>query len=219
MAPARPRGRGRRDRRSRRCGMVAPRLGHVRMVPIGLGEPVPPLGYTGWDADGGFADVLAAPAAYVYHLAADADPVTIAPLLCAGIIGFRALSRANLPPGGRLGLYGLARLQRSPRRPDRDRLRCPRLRDDAGAGENRALARELGAGFVGEEASTPPEPLDSAIVFAPAGNLVSRRARSDPERWNGGAGWDRDVRHPVDVLRRVTLPGARPAHGDGEHPG
>ena len=126
--------------------------------------------YTGWDADGGFAEVLAAPAAFVYHLAADADPVATAPLLCAGIIGFRALSRANLPPGGRLGLYGFGSSAHL----------VAQIAIASGArvsvmtrgGQNRALARELGAGFVGEEATPPPQPLDSAIVFAPAGGLV-----------------------------------------------
>ena len=110
--------------------------------------------YTGWDADGGFADVLAAPAAFVYHLAADADPVTTAPLLCAGIIGFRALSRANLPPGGRLGLYGFGSSAHL----------VAQIAIASGASvsvmtrgeQNRALARELGAEFVGEEATPPP---------------------------------------------------------------
>ena len=126
--------------------------------------------YTGWDADGGFADMLTAPAAYVYRLATDADPVTTAPLLCAGIIGFRALSRANLRPGGRLGLYGFGSSAHL----------VAQIAIASGArvsvmtrGEqNRELARELGADFVGEEASSPPEPLDAAIVFAPAGGLV-----------------------------------------------
>lgn len=126
--------------------------------------------YTGWDADGGFAEVLAAPAAFVYRLPTDADPIATAPLLCAGIIGFRALSRANLPPGGRLGLYGFGSSAHL----------VAQIAIAAGAGvsvmtrgeQNRALARRLGAGFVGEEASTPPQPLDSAIVFAPAGRLV-----------------------------------------------
>ena len=100
----------------------------------------------------------------------DADPVTTAPLLCAGIIGFRALSRANLPPGGRLGLYGFGSSAHL----------VAQIAIASGASvsvmtrgeQNRALARELGAEFVGEEATPPPQPLDSAIVFAPAGGLV-----------------------------------------------
>lgn len=126
--------------------------------------------YTGWDADGGFAEMLTAPADFVYALARDADPITTAPLLCAGIIGYRALSRANLPPRGRLGLYGFGSSAHL----------VAQLALASGArvsvmtrGEqNRSLARELGASFVGEEAATPPEQLDSAIVFAPAGTLV-----------------------------------------------
>ena len=126
--------------------------------------------YTGWDADGGFAEFLAAPAAFVYRLAGDADPVATAPLLCAGIIGFRAIRRAGLPPGGRLGLYGFGSSAHL----------VAQIAAAGGASvsvltrgeQNRALARELGAAFVGEETAVPPEPLDSAIVFAPAGELV-----------------------------------------------
>lgn len=126
--------------------------------------------YTGWDVDGGFAEFVTAPAAFVYELPGDADPLTTAPLLCAGIIGYRALSRANLPPGGRLGLYGFGSSAHL----------VAQMAGAAGArlfvmtrGEqNRTLADELGAAFVGDETAAPPEPLDSAIVFAPAGRLV-----------------------------------------------
>jgi propanol-preferring alcohol dehydrogenase len=126
--------------------------------------------YTGWDADGGFAEYLTAPAGYVYPLAEDVDAMETAPLLCAGIIGFRALQRAQLPPGGTLGIYGFGSSAHV----------TAQLALASGArvfamtrGEqNRSLARELGAAFVGGEADPPPEPLDSAIVFAPAGELV-----------------------------------------------
>ncbi|HJR89200.1 MAG TPA: alcohol dehydrogenase catalytic domain-containing protein, partial [Aeromicrobium sp.] len=62
--------------------------------------------YTGWDADGGFAEFAVVPEAWAYPLPPDADPVGTAPLLCSGIIGYRALRRAQLPPRGRLGIYG-----------------------------------------------------------------------------------------------------------------
>ncbi|MEU2734885.1 zinc-binding alcohol dehydrogenase family protein, partial [Streptomyces sp. NPDC007095] len=62
--------------------------------------------YTGWDADGGYAEYTTVPAAFAYRLPGEVDDVALAPLLCAGIIGYRALRRAALPPGGRLGLYG-----------------------------------------------------------------------------------------------------------------
>lgn len=126
--------------------------------------------YTGWDADGGFAEYLVAPAAFVYRLADDADAVETAPLLCAGIIGYRALMRSKLPPGGTLGIYGFGSSAHV----------TAQLALAGGArvfamtrGEqNRTLARDLGASFVGGEADEPPEPLDAAIVFAPAGTLV-----------------------------------------------
>ena len=126
--------------------------------------------YTGWDADGGFAEYLTAPAAFVYPIAAAADPLETAPLLCAGIIGYRALTRAQLPPGGTLGIYGFGSSAHV----------TAQLAMAGGArvfamtrGEgNRELARELGAAFVGGEDETPPEPLDAAIVVAPAGGLV-----------------------------------------------
>lgn len=126
--------------------------------------------FTGWDADGGYADLATVPESFAYPLPGDVDPVAIAPLLCAGIIGYRALRRANLPPGGRLGIYGFGSSAHL----------TARLAMAAGAtiaamtrGEaNRELARELGAEFVGHELEQPPEPLDAAIVFAPAGGLV-----------------------------------------------
>ncbi len=126
--------------------------------------------YTGWDDDGGYAQFATVPEAFAYPLPATADPVALAPLLCAGIIGYRALSRANLPPGGRLGLYGFGSSAHI----------TAQLAMAAGAeifvmtrGEaGQALARALGAVFVGDATSTPPVPLDSAIVFAPAGELV-----------------------------------------------
>src|SRR3954471_20770174 len=62
--------------------------------------------FTGWDNDGGYAEFAVVDARYAYHLPADPDPVTTAPLLCAGIIGYRALRRADPPPGGALGIYG-----------------------------------------------------------------------------------------------------------------
>jgi propanol-preferring alcohol dehydrogenase len=130
----------------------------------------PDARFTGWDADGGYADFAVVAEAFAYPLPADADPVAVAPLLCAGIIGYRALSRANLPPGGRLGLYGfgssahltalLAMAQGA--------SVSAMTRGEA----NRELARQLGADFVGDEHAVPPVEHDAAIVFAPAGELV-----------------------------------------------
>jgi propanol-preferring alcohol dehydrogenase len=123
--------------------------------------------YTGWDADGGFAEYVVVPEDYAYALPTDRPAEELAPLLCAGIIGYRALVRANLPPGGRLGIYGFGSSAHL----------TAQLASAQGAelfvvtrGEkNRALARELGAAYVGDRA---PVALDSAIVFAPAGDVV-----------------------------------------------
>jgi propanol-preferring alcohol dehydrogenase len=126
--------------------------------------------YTGWDADGGYADYTTVPAAFAYPLPADVPEVELAPLLCAGIIGYRALLRASLPSGGRLGLYGFG---------DSAHL-VAQLALAQGAtvhaltrGEaSQRLALELGAASVGGAYDSPPEPLDSAILFAPVGDLV-----------------------------------------------
>ncbi|GAA2230703.1 zinc-binding alcohol dehydrogenase family protein [Promicromonospora sukumoe] len=125
--------------------------------------------YTGWDADGGYADHVTAPAAYVYPLP-DLPDVQVAPLLCAGIIGYRALRRAAVPPGGRLGIYGFgasAHITAQIALAQGAELHVLTRDEDA-----RALALELGAASAGAAADAPPVPLDSAIVFAPAGELV-----------------------------------------------
>jgi propanol-preferring alcohol dehydrogenase len=126
--------------------------------------------YTGWDEDGGFAEYAVVPAAYAYPLPAALDDEHAAPLLCAGIIGYRALRRAELPPGGRLGILGFGSSAHI----------TAQVALAQGAeihvmtrGENaQELARDLGATWVGGPRDRPPVPLDSAIVFAPAGELV-----------------------------------------------
>lgn len=126
--------------------------------------------YTGWDAHGGYAQFATVPDAYAYRLPDDLDPVVAAPLLCAGIIGYRALRRAAVPPGGTLGLYGFggsAHLTAQIAIAQGARVHV--LTRGAGA---RELALRLGAASAGEARGTPPEPLDSAIIFAPAGDLV-----------------------------------------------
>jgi propanol-preferring alcohol dehydrogenase len=130
----------------------------------------PASAYTGWDADGGYAEYLTVPAAYAHRLPGGYSDVELAPLLCAGIIGYRALKRAALPPGGRLGIYGFggsAHLAAQVALAQGASLSVMTRGADA-----RELARSLGASFVGGPADTPPEPLDAAILFAPAGDLV-----------------------------------------------
>lgn len=126
--------------------------------------------YTGWDADGGYADLLTVPAAWAYPWPADLDPVEAAPLLCAGIIGYRALRRAEVPDGGVLGLYGFggsAHLTAQVALAQGARVHVMTR-----AAEARELALRLGCHSAQGAAEAPPEPLDSAILFAPAGELV-----------------------------------------------
>ncbi|WP_433605939.1 zinc-dependent alcohol dehydrogenase family protein [Dactylosporangium sp. CA-139114] len=124
--------------------------------------------YTGWDADGGYAQFCVAPAAYVYRLPDGYGDDEVAPLLCAGIIGYRALRRSRLPPGGRLGIYGFGASAH---------LACQVAIAEGAtvhvvtrAPAARELALSLGAASA--SATAPPEPLDSAILFAPVGILV-----------------------------------------------
>jgi propanol-preferring alcohol dehydrogenase len=126
--------------------------------------------YTGWDLDGGFAPYVVADAGYTYRLPAGIDDVTAAPLLCAGIIGYRALRRARVPPGGRLGIYGFGS---SAHITAQIAIRQGALVYVMSRGRQaRDLAVELGATWVGGPTDAPPTLLDSAIVFAPAGELV-----------------------------------------------
>jgi propanol-preferring alcohol dehydrogenase len=80
--------------------------GECRYCRRGAENLCPRSRYTGWDADGGYAESAVVPAAYAYRLPDGYPDAALAPLLCAGIIGYRALRRAALPPGGRLGIYG-----------------------------------------------------------------------------------------------------------------
>jgi len=126
--------------------------------------------YTGWDADGGYAEYLTVPAAFAHRLPAGYTDPELAPLLCAGIIGYRALKRAELPPGGRLGIYGFGGSAHLAAQVALARGATVHVLT---RGERaRRLALELGAASVGDAADLPPEKLDSAILFAPVGDLV-----------------------------------------------
>jgi alcohol dehydrogenase, propanol-preferring len=144
--------------------------GACRWCRSGRENLCPDSRYTGWDADGGYAEQAVVPEAFAYRVPESADALETAPLLCAGIIGYRALLRSNLPPGGRLGLYGFgssAHITAQVALAQGAELYVMTRGEGA-----RRLARELGAAWVGTEDEPPPEPLDSAIVFAPAGTLV-----------------------------------------------
>ncbi|MGA2439425.1 MAG: zinc-dependent alcohol dehydrogenase family protein [Tepidisphaeraceae bacterium] len=126
--------------------------------------------FTGYDEDGGYAEYAVVPQDFAYLVPASLDPVEVAPLLCAGIIGYRALKRAEMRPGCRLGLYGFGSSASIAIQIARH-FGCAvfvMTRDE----KHQRLARELGAAWAGSADARPPEPLDSAVLFAPVGDLV-----------------------------------------------
>ncbi len=144
--------------------------GSCRWCRSGRENLCPASEYTGWDADGGYAEYAAVPEAFAYGLPASFSDEQAAPLLCAGIIGYRALRRAAVPPGGRLGIYGFgasAHLTAQVAIAQGAEVHVI-TRGERG----QQLARDLGAASAGGPAAVPPVPLDSAIIFAPAGELV-----------------------------------------------
>lgn len=126
--------------------------------------------FTGWEVDGGYAEYARVPAAFAYPIPEGLESVSAAPLLCAGIIGYRAYRRSGVRPGGRLGLFGFGGSAHI----------AIQVAHHAGCevsvfsrgGAHRELAEELGAAWIGEAGEIPPHPLDAAILFAPAGELV-----------------------------------------------
>lgn len=126
--------------------------------------------FTGWDDDGGYAEMAVVDERYAYLLPDEYDDDKAAPLLCAGIIGFRALRRSCLPEGGRLGVYGFgASAHLAAQVAMHEGATVHVLTRSA---EARQLALELGAASAGDAYDLPPEPLDAAILFAPVGDLV-----------------------------------------------
>ena len=132
--------------------------------------------YTGYHEHGGYAELAVVPEAFAYPIPDGFDELQAAPLLCAGIIGYRALQRANVPSGGRVALYGFGSsasvvIQIALHRGYEVHV--------VTRGEShRELAREMGAHWVGAPGEEPPVEMDSAIIFAPAGEIVPDALRS-----------------------------------------
>ena len=126
--------------------------------------------FTGWTADGGYADWLTVPEGFAVQVPDELTDLEAAPLLCAGVIGYRAVRRAEVEPGERVGLMGFG----SSAHLVLQLLAywgCDTVVLTRGA-RHRELARELGASWVGDAAELPPVPCDRVVVFAPAGELV-----------------------------------------------
>ena len=126
--------------------------------------------FTGYSVDGGYAELILAPEDFVYPIPAAFRDEQAAPLLCAGIIGFRSLRLSEIREGERLGFYGFgaaAHVAIQVARHWNVKVYAS-TRDE----RHRKLARELGAVWTGGTIDEPPEKLDAAIVFAPAGEIV-----------------------------------------------
>jgi propanol-preferring alcohol dehydrogenase len=126
--------------------------------------------FTGWDADGGYAEWAVVDEAYAYELPDGFDDEHAAPLLCAGIVGYRALRRADLPTGGRLGIYGFGASAHLVAQVALAEGATVHVLTRSEAAQR--LALDLGAHSAGPADGAPPEPLDAAVLFAPAGGLV-----------------------------------------------
>jgi alcohol dehydrogenase, propanol-preferring len=126
--------------------------------------------FTGYSVNGGYAEFVVADANFVFPLPAPLDPVRAAPLLCAGIIGFRSLRVAGVQPGEKVGLFGFGASAHLAIEVLRS-WRCPVYVSTRGA-SHRKLAASLGAKWVGSETEKPPVELDRAITFAPSGDVV-----------------------------------------------
>jgi propanol-preferring alcohol dehydrogenase len=147
--------------------------GQCRYCREGRENLCPQARFTGYTLDGGYADFAVADARYTFPVPPElGDSVHVAPLVCAGLIGFRALRLAG--QGQRVGLYGFGAaahiLAQVLRHQGREVYAFTRPGDE----EGQAFARELGAVWAGGSDTVPPVPLDAALLFAPAGELVPR---------------------------------------------
>jgi propanol-preferring alcohol dehydrogenase len=150
--------------------------GHCKQCLSGLENLCVEAEFTGWTVDGGYAQRVVVRTDYVYPLPEELSNVDAAPLLCAGIIGYRALRLSGIEPGGFLGLFGFGSSAHLAIQVARHwgcevAVFCHTERE-------RDLATALGAVWVGGYDDPPPEPLDAAVTFAPAGSVVVSALRA-----------------------------------------
>jgi len=132
--------------------------------------------FTGYSVNGGYAEYITAPQDFVYPIPAEFPDEQAAPLLCAGIIGFRSLRLTGIKPGGRLGFYGFGAAAHLAIQVARHwNVEVYASTRDA---RHQRLAMELGAVWAGGTLDEPPRKLDAAIIFAPAGEIVPAALRA-----------------------------------------
>lgn len=158
--------------------------------------------FTGYDRDGGYAQFAVAPEAFLVPLPDGVPDAQVAPLLCGGIIGYRALRRAGVRPGESVGLFGFGASAHVALQVARF-WNC-RLFVFTRAAHHRTLARELGALWAGPPEASAPEALDRALIFAPAGALVPiALERLRPGGVLALAGIHMDAIPPLDYQRHL----------------
>ena len=150
--------------------------GTCRFCRSGRENLCPSAAFTGWDRDGGFAERMVVRADVAVRIPAGFDDLDAAPLLCGGVIGYRALRVSGIEPGGRLGLYGFGASALLCIQVARHRGCEVHVRARGEAERQRALA--LGAASVGGYDDPPPHPLDAAVTTAPTGDVVVAALRA-----------------------------------------
>jgi propanol-preferring alcohol dehydrogenase len=151
-------------------GWLAWTCGECEFCRQGLENLCPQARFTGLHVDGGYAESVVVNEGFAYPIPEAFSDTDAAPLLCAGIIGYRSLRLSQIQPGGRLGLYGFGASAHVAIQVARH-LGCQVYVFSRGE-EHRRLAEELGAAWAGLAEDTPPVPLDAGVIFAPAGRLV-----------------------------------------------
>ena len=173
--------------------------------------------YTGWDADGGYAEYAVVPEAYAYRLPVGLGDAEVAPLLCAGIVGYRALRRAELPPGGRLGIYGFGASAHVVAQVAIAQGAVVHVLTRSAAA--RALALELGAASAGPADAAPPEPLDcgrwtrAARSPSPGSTCPTCRGWSTPRSCSGRSSCAASRPTPAPTARSSSASRGRWASG------
>ncbi|MFH6783297.1 MULTISPECIES: zinc-dependent alcohol dehydrogenase family protein [Methylobacterium] len=150
--------------------------GHCRYCAAGRENLCDAAGFTGYTRDGGFSTHVIAEAAFTIPLGEAADPVATAPLLCAGLIGWRTLRMAGEAPA--IGLYGFGAAAHIVAQICRHQGRAVYALTRPGDREAQEFARDLGAAWAGDSGVSPPVPLDAALIFAPDGALVPAALRA-----------------------------------------
>jgi propanol-preferring alcohol dehydrogenase len=165
-------GGARRFREGDRVGIAWLRYtcGQCSYCHVGKENLCPNARFTGYHENGGYAQLATVHEDFTYAMPPRMDAASLTPLLCAGIIGYHALRQADMRPGCRLGLYGFGSSAHIAIQIALH-LGCRAYVMTRGE-RHQELARTLGADWAGPADAKPPEPLDSAVLFAPAGELV-----------------------------------------------